>query len=373
MDGLKLDKRNFLDKYWQRQPLLIPAALDPFIVPLSADELAGLALEEHVESRIIEYRDGQWCSIHGPFAEADFKRSAPWTLLVQSVDHHVPPVAELRKLVDFIPQWRIDDVMMSYAVDGGSAGPHYDNYDVFLLQGEGERLWRLGQRCHRDTPKLSDSEPRIIEEFQCEQEYLLGSGDILYIPPGVAHWGIARGECTTFSIGFRAPRVVDLISRWADSVLEMTDASLFYADSTRPKDARPGEISTREIERAAELVRRTIAADTDGRWFGELVTEAKGDFRLDHTELESARQRLGQPHVVTLSPAAKLAWMQQSMGITVFANGECRVFSSLILDTLVTLCDSWRISNASLANALVQDECAELLEFLLDTGCIDVK
>ncbi|MEM6583573.1 MAG: cupin domain-containing protein [Pseudomonadota bacterium] len=370
---LKLDKRDFLCNYWQQQPLLISGALDPFVAPLSADELAGLALEAHVESRIIEYRKGQWSLLHGPFSEADFQRPGPWTLLVQSVDHHVPPVAELRKLVSFIPQWRIDDVMMSYAVDGASAGPHYDHYDVFLLQSEGERLWRIGQRCNADTPILNHDELRILEAFHCEQEYLLRPGDILYVPPGVAHWGIAQGECTTFSIGFRAPRIVDLISRWADSAFEQTDADLFYTDTVREQEARPGEISAMEIAHASEQVRRAIAADTEGQWFGELVTEAKDDYRLDDAELELARQRLCQPQAVTLSATAKLAWTQQSMNVSVFANGEYRVFAVSILDTLIALCESWHLSGQRLRKASAQKEGSKLLEFLLDTGCIDVE
>ena len=144
---LNLDREDFLANYWQQKPLLIRSAIAPFEPPLSSDELAGLALEEEIESRIIECREQNWRLSHGPFTAADFQRNCPWTLLVQAVDHYIPEVAQLRKLVDFIPQWRVDDVMISYAVDGASVGPHYDNYDVLLLQGLGKRNWKLGQRC----------------------------------------------------------------------------------------------------------------------------------------------------------------------------------------------------------------------------------
>ena len=137
---LNLDREDFLARYWQRKPLLIRQAINNFHPPLSSHQLAGLALEDEVESRIIEPSGNGWTLHHGPFSNADYQRQNPWTLLVQAVDHYIPEVARLRRTVDFIPQWRVDDVMVSYAVDGGSVGPHYDNYDVFLLQGEGERL-----------------------------------------------------------------------------------------------------------------------------------------------------------------------------------------------------------------------------------------
>ena len=152
MGELKFDKEAFLAQHWQRKPLLIRHALAAFETPLPADEIAGLAMEDEVESRIIEQRDGRWLLTQGPFEESDFQRENPWTLLVQAVDHYIPAVAQLRQLVDFLPQWRIDDVMVSYAVDGGSVGPHYDNYDVFLLQGEGERRWQLGEHCNYVRP-----------------------------------------------------------------------------------------------------------------------------------------------------------------------------------------------------------------------------
>ena len=176
---LQLDREDFLARYWQRKPALLPGALKGFKPPLSSHQLAGLALEEDVESRIIEYRENAWVLHHGPFNNADFQRDHPWTLLVQAVDHFIPEVAELRKLVDFIPQWRVDDIMVSYEVDGGSVGPHYDNYDVFLLQGEGQRRWKLGQYCDGDSALLPHEELRILSLFEAEQEYLC----LLYTSP----------------------------------------------------------------------------------------------------------------------------------------------------------------------------------------------
>lgn len=371
---LKLDKEEFLAHYWQRKPLLIRNGIAGFTTPLAADELAGLAMEDGIEARIIETRKNQWLLQHGPFAEQDFKRDCPWTLLVQAVDHYIPEVAELRKLVNFLPQWRVDDVMVSYAVDGGSVGPHYDNYDVFLLQGEGERRWQLGQFCDNESPLLPHDELRILEAFECEQEYLLGPGDVLYVPPGVAHWGIARGECTTFSIGFRAPRVNDMVSRWADRLLEQLDSELFFSDSHIEAATRAGEIRPRDLDRVMAQVQAAIDQEIDNHWFGELVTEPRYETLSDDDDLAEARAALADnPTCVALCPAARLAWQQEASGIVVFANGEARAFGDAVLPSLTTLCESWRLEDSALVVGLSQADTRALLDYLLEAGCIYVE
>lgn len=371
---LKFDKEAFLAQYWQRKPLLIRHALAAFTTPLSADELAGLALEEGVESRIIEHRDSRWLLHHGPFQESDFQRDIPWTLLVQAVDHYIPAVTALRQLVNFLPQWRVDDVMVSYAVDGGSVGPHYDNYDVFLLQGEGERRWQLGEFCNADTPLLPHDDLRILRDFNCTQEYLLGPGDILYVPPGIAHWGIAQGECTTFSIGFRAPRVNDMVSRWADRLLETMDTDLFYTDSHIEPASRAGEIRPRDLERVRAQLLAALDQETDSYWFGELVTEPRYDHISDDEDLTQARNLLlTGACVVVLSPAARVAWQQEESGIRVFCNGESRLFTESVLDSLVTLCESWRMEGENLASCMALPEPVKMLDYMLDNGGIYVE
>ena len=368
------DRESFLALHWQRKPLLIRSALENFSPPLDRHELAGLALEEGVESRIVEHRDGLWQLHHGPFSERDFQRDFPWTLLVQAVDHHIAEVAALRQLVDFLPQWRMDDVMASYAVDGGSVGPHFDNYDVFLLQGEGERLWKLGQFCDGASTLLAHDELRILDTFECEQEYLLGPGDMLYVPPGVAHWGIAQGECTTFSIGFRAPRINDMVSRWVDQLLEHLDSDQFYRDAGQATVTRPGEIRPRDLERALAQLQAALDQDTGSHWFGELVTEPRYEPMADNDDLAEAKVLLTEGAAfVELSAAAKLAWQQELEGIAVFANGDSLEFPQDILPVLITLCESWRLEGAALASAMADPHSAALLHYLLDSGCIYVE
>ena len=193
----------FLQRYWQQKPLLIRHALANYRSPISGDELAGLALESEVESRLVESQGGDWTLKHGPFTEEDFLGlpEEDWTLLVQGVDLWVPEVQALLSQFAFLPPWRLDDVMVSFACPGGSVGPHFDQYDVFLLQVEGQRRWQIGAACSSETPMRDDSPLRILKEFEAEEEWVLEPGDMLYLPPGVAHWGVAETECLTFSIG----------------------------------------------------------------------------------------------------------------------------------------------------------------------------
>jgi 50S ribosomal protein L16 3-hydroxylase len=371
---LNLDRAGFLARYWQREPLLIRNAISNFKPPLDSHELAGLALEEEVESRIVEQHGDSWRQYDGPFEESDFRRDHPWTLLVQAVDHYIPAVAKLHQLVNFIPQWRMDDIMVSYAVDGGSVGPHYDNYDVFLLQGEGHRLWQLGQSCNPTTPLLPHDDLRILSTFEPSAEYLLGPGDVLYVPPGIAHWGIARGECTTFSIGFRAPRISDMVSRWADELLQKMEPEQFYSDPGRAAVARPGELHPLDLEKATTQLHQALGQATASHWFGELVTEPRYPIEPDEEDVARALALLrGRPRSVSLSPAAKVAWQQDADGVTVFANGECHNCAASVLPSLLILCGREPLSDASLDKAVANPDTAHMLASLAQRGCIDVE
>ena len=371
---LNLDREEFLARYWQRKPLYLPGAITNFKPPISPQELAGLALEESIESRLVEYRDDRWLLHHGPFRESDFDRDHPWTLLVQAVDHWIPEVAELRKLVDFLPQWRVDDVMVSYAPDGGSVGPHFDNYDVFLLQGEGQRRWQIGPYCDSETRLLPHEELRLLETFVVEQEYLLNAGDILYVPPGYAHWGTAVGECTTFSIGFRAPRVTDMVSRFVDQLLEQLDPDQFYHDAIQVAATRAGELRPRDLDRALAQLQGALDQASGNHWFGELVTEPRYETYPDDDDLGEARQLLQNgAGFVSLSPASRLAWQQEASGIQVYVNGDSRCFDDAVLPGLIELCEHWRLDGDGLAATLETAAGKGLLDYLLETGCIYVE
>ncbi|MEE4202452.1 MAG: cupin domain-containing protein [Halieaceae bacterium] len=325
----QLDVEHFLAHHWQQRPLLIRQALPDFTPPVTAHELAGLAMEPEVESRIVEQRQDGWHLQHGPFREADFQRNCPWTLLVQRVDQWRPEVASLRGCVDFLPEWRFDDVMVSYASDGGSVGPHFDRYDVFLLQGEGQRRWLVGERCDDRTPQLNHPDLSLLRDFVTVEEFVLSPGDALYVPPGFAHWGIAEGPCTTFSLGFRAPRIADLTARLTDAVLERLAPELLLADhgSILP-DARPGELSLRQRENARTAIINALDALDDGIWLGELLTEGAPDVAEPTGELPA--------HLVR-DPIARMVWFETEQQINLFANGEALTAPHAALDMLMAL------------------------------------
>tara|TARA_R110002110_G_scaffold166675_1_gene367451 strand:- start:9933 stop:11066 length:1134 start_codon:yes stop_codon:yes gene_type:complete len=371
---LNLDTELFLSRYWQREPLLIRSAVNDFSAPLCQNELAGLAMEADVESRIIEQRDDTWLLHHGPFDAPDFDRPGAWTLLVQAVDHYSHEVAALRQLVNFIPQWRVDDVMVSYAKNGGSVGPHYDNYDVFLLQGEGDRLWRVGNYCDSDAALQPHDELRILADFETQQEYLLHPGDILYLPPRVAHWGIARGECTTFSIGFRAPRLNDMVSRWADQLLEQLDPEEFFHDARMSPATRAGEIRPRDRERARAQLQAALDQTSSDTWFGELVTEPRYESMPDEDMLEYARERLLHgAERLQLSAAAKLAWQQEDNTIVIFANGDSQRYPDTVLPVIMHLCATGELQNSMLSEAMASAPAQQLVHDLLGRGCLYVE
>lgn len=352
--GSAMDSARFLREHWQRKPLLIRADC-PFKNPLAAEELAGLALEPDVEARLVRMQADEWQVEQGPLRENSFSGDEPWTLLVQRVDHYVPEVAALRHWVNFLPSWRLDDVMVSYATDGGGVGPHYDNYDVFLLQGEGQRRWQLGQHCDADSPLRDNPHLRILAHFEESESYLLNPGDILYVPPGLAHWGTSVGAGMTYSIGFRAPRLNDMLSRQVDELLPAIEPEQLYRDPVPLDPARPGELTDKALEAArSQLTALLASADYSADWFGELVTES-------HRE-ESYGADGAVPSRVVLDPASRLAWFDTGSGCRVYANGT--VLATTATPTLlVSLCSGEPIDTGACADA-------KLLQSLWETGCL---
>ena len=264
----------FLRDHWQKKPLLIRNPWQDWTNPLEPDELAGLACEADIESRLVEQKgDGGWSLSHGPFAEERFDQlgTHPWTLLVQAVDQHVPAVAELIDPFRFVPDWRIDDVMVSYASDGGGVGPHFDRYDVFLIQGLGQRRWRVGPVYDDQSPLLPHDDLHLLANFQTSEEWVLGPGDILYIPPGFGHDGVAVGDdCMTYSVGFRAPSRGELIEGWCERLIDIADQDDRYADPDLQRQDNPGEISAAALGRLHGMIVEGLSdSDAFARWFGE--------------------------------------------------------------------------------------------------------
>lgn len=275
-----LSAADFLQQYWQKKPLLIRQAIPGYQCPISPDELAGLACEEEVESRLILEKGGEhpWQLEHGPLAEERFT-SLPehhWTLLVQEINKHVPEFALLQDQFNFIPSWRLDDVMVSYAPPQGSVGPHSDTYDVFLLQGMGKRRWQINPAAPTANELIPGLPLRIIQDFQAEEEWVLEPGDMLYLPPGVSHHGVAVDDCMTISIGFRAPSHQAILGSLMETLIEQQDSNGAYSDPDLLPQQNPGEITLQAREKIRHFIRQQDFSDeTIDHWFGEFITETK--------------------------------------------------------------------------------------------------
>jgi 50S ribosomal protein L16 3-hydroxylase len=284
-----LTATQFLSQFWQRKPLLVRNAIDHFQGPVQAPELFALASRDDVESRIVRRERGKWKVSEGPFSRADLGRMprSGWTILVQGVNLEVPAADALLHRFGFLPRARIDDVMVSYASPGGGVGPHFDSYDVFLLQGEGRRRWRIA-RCY--DPAIEPDIPiRVLRRFKAEKEWVLGPGDMLYLPPGWAHDGVAVGPCFTYSIGFRAPSRGEIAREFLGFLQERIDFDGMYADRGAKPARHAAEIPAKMVEHAVAAARRI-------RWTRRDVSRLLGSFLSEP-----------KPHVVFPRPREALA------------------------------------------------------------------
>jgi len=275
----------FLKEYWHKKPLLIRGAIPGFEGLLSPNELAGLACEENVQSRLVSFAKGQWHCEQGPFPEKRFAKlpERDWTLLVQSVNHHMQEATDLLQQFNFIPHARLDDLMVSYAPDGGGVGPHFDSYDVFLLQGLGQRLWRMSEQT--DLSLVEDAPLRILKNFETKQEWILSAGDMLYLPPHLAHWGIAVGECMTYSIGFRAPSAEELASEFLNYLQEKRVFEGRYADPDLALQEHPAEISPSMVKNVVSMLSGLKWNEADvAEFLGEYLSEPKLHIVFDPPE-----------------------------------------------------------------------------------------
>ncbi|WP_375289018.1 JmjC domain-containing protein [Qipengyuania sp.] len=373
------DAAAFLRDCWQKQPLLIRNPWGCWTNPLEPDELAGLACQAEVESRLVrQVAQGGWTVQHGPFGPESFGDlgATPWTLLVHAVDHHIDEVAALIEPFRFIPDWRIDDVMVSYAVEGGGVGPHFDQYDVFLVQGLGQRRWRIGKRHDSSARLLPHDDLRLLADFEPLEEWVLDPGDILYVPPGYAHDGVAVGDdCMTYSVGFRAPSRGDLVSAWADHLLDTLDEDDRYTDPNLSVGAPPGEISSAALARLQAMVSDALTDRTAfAAWFGRYVTRPKED-GLDWapeqhvTAADLTRERA--PLDLARNPASRFSFVRESTErLVLFVDGEAYVCQGTVARMAERLCAEPRIIAPS--NELASQDVAGLIIDLLNRGCLAI-
>jgi 50S ribosomal protein L16 3-hydroxylase len=374
-----LTAREFLRDYWQQKPLLVRQAVPGFTSPITPDELAGLALEQEVESRLVlEHGEHPWELRRGPFAEDAFSElpERDWTLLVQAVDQFVPEVGELLEQFRFLPSWRIDDVMISYAVAGGGVGPHYDNYDVFLLQGEGQRRWRVGQTCDSDSPMLEHADLRILADFQGqdEQDWILEPGDMLYLPPRLAHYGTAVDECMTYSIGFRAPSAAEVLTHFTDFLAQFLPDEERYSDAGIAPASDPHQIQRDALDRLKSLLTEHMS---DERllltWFGQYMTEPRYPELIAGEEIEEDDffSALKDGAVLVRNPSARMAWSEVDIGVMLFASGQSRLLPAELRDLLKLVCAADALHLDNLTPWLNHDEGRNLLCELVKQGSLE--
>ena len=270
---LSLDWTTFLSTYWQKRPTVIRQAFPHFVDPLEPEELAGLAMEEEIDSRIVSRLPAGWSVEHGPFSDFASRQESGWTLLVQAVDHWHPEAAALLEPFRVLPNWRLDDLMISYSLPNGGVGPHTDQYDVFIIQGMGRRRWRVGERADL---KICRPHPDLlqVEEFESIIDVEMLPGDILYIPPGFPHDGYAIESSLNYSVGFRAPNQRDLFSALADHLVAEDQGNLRYADPHLCVTQNPGAISVTEREQLVALMLRQLQqSNQQHQWLGRALSQ----------------------------------------------------------------------------------------------------
>ncbi|MGD2170709.1 MAG: cupin domain-containing protein [Gammaproteobacteria bacterium] len=371
-----MDSADFISRYWQKKPCLLRNAIPDFSSPVSPEELAGLACEEGVHCRLISGDGGEkpWQLRYGPFEERDFLGlpGTHYSLLVSECEKWLPELGDLLDQFRFIPDWRIDDLMISYASEGGSVGPHVDEYDVFLLQASGRRRWQYGERRCENPLLLPNLELAILQEFDPDEEAVLNPGDLLYLPPGVAHHGVALEPCLTYSIGFRAPDAVSTIESFALEIERIGSNLPRYTDSELELDRHHAEITDAEIERfkslAVDFLEQSPALWRDA--VGKMLSDSAA----------SREDGADQPFYVSdllasgwiRHPETRLFYHASADRIEVYYNGNMHELPNRdeVLERLRQLCDSreWPVS---LINRCLEVEALErLLLDLAENGAI---
>ena len=373
-----LTPAQFLAEYWQKKPLLIRQAIPNFKGLLSPDELAGLACEEDVQARIISFKKDKWSVKSSPFDESVFaklpqgtSKKSDWTLLVQGVNHYLPEATSLLAQFNFIPHARLDDLMVSYAPAGGGVGAHVDSYDVFLLQGTGKRRWKISTQT--DLSLVENAPLQILKNFVSEQEWLLEAGDMLYLPPQIAHWGVSESDdCMTYSIGFRAPKTQELQHEFLSYLQDNISVEGLYADADLKLQNHPAEISDDMMAKVSDMLQKiTWDKNNIADFLGKYLTEPKLDVIFEPNRKISKNEFCKQLAAKTLHLDLKsqLLFTQNNF----YLNGEKLTVAAEIVTQMKELADKKVLDltgleaniHAALGNALFESFLAGFICFNL--------
>ena len=377
-----LSQQQFLQQYWQKKPLLIRQAFPEFESPISAEELAGLACEPDIESRLIEEhgQDGSaWQVTTGPLTDSDFARlpETHWTMLVQDVDKHLPELQGILDVFNFIPDWRRDDLMISYATEFGSVGPHTDAYDVFLLQAMGTRRWQIGDQPLHEAKLIDGLELQILSEFTSDQSWDLLPGDMLYLPPHFAHHGVAVNDCMTYSIGFRAPAAVEMLDALVNALLEQGLGKSRYQDPDLVLNQHSAEIDIQAVARLKHLLHLAIdqAEPQLATALGQFVTETKpglvtiaAEASIDLPDIDELTNRFDAGEELQRNAYYRFAWTSNTTGGQLFMAGESYIVGLEGVRNLTLLCEKNSLSITDWQSLRDDDASANILCQLIAEG-----
>lgn len=321
LGGLSVNE--FLRDYWQKKPLLIRQAVPGFKGLLDPQQLIDLACRDDVQARLVTNQGDNWALRNEPFVPGDFRglsKKGKWSVLVQGVNHFLPSGAELVKQFNFIPHTRLDDLMVSYAPKGGGVGPHFDAYDVFLVQGLGHRRWQISTQ--KDQTLIEGAPLRLLKDFRVEQEWVLEAGDMLYLPPHCAHNGIAEDDCMTYSIGFRTPWYQELAEQFLVYLQDRIEIEGTYADPGLKTQKHPSEISTDMLQQVSQAIRKVRWDDEDiANFLGCYLSEPKPHVYFDAPARPLSETRFAQA-VQSRGMTLDLKTQMLCKDGTVFVNGD---------------------------------------------------
>jgi len=335
-----LTVHTFLRDYWQKQPLIIRQALPQFKGLLDPQQLIALACDQDAQARVVTQKRGQWQLHQAPFEAEDFDSPAKtkWTVLLQGLNHYLPEGEELLKQFSFIPHARLDDLMVSYAPRGGGVGPHFDAYDVFLLQGKGHRRWQISTQADRTL--IEGAPLRILKDFKVEQEWVLAPGDMLYLPPHCAHNGIAEDDCMTYSIGFRTPAYQELAEQFLVYLQDRICVDGMYADPDLKTQRHPSEISADMLDQAEHAIRQMQWGRREIAGFlGCYLSEPKPHIFFDAPEKPLGIARFGKA-LQTRGVSLDLKTQMLCRDGTIFINGEAHTVTGDAYRALRELADA---------------------------------
>jgi len=368
----QMTQQEFLDNYWQKKPVIIRQGFKNFTDPIEADEMAGLAMEAEVESRLVQKVDGKWQAAFGPFERFDDLGSENWSLVVQALDNYSEEAAEIIEAFRFLPHWRLDDLMASFATPGGSVGPHIDNYDTFICQGSGSRHWRVGD--NGNHVEFAAHEALLhVEAFDAIIDEELNTGDILYIPPGFPHEGISLDASMSFSVGFRANSAVSLLSAFADHLIDKELGGQLLADPQRQVVNHSGEVSNEDYGNIKQQLQNLLDDDVNFKKFtGNFLTNAKHDLDIMLPDEPFTHEEVAQlltTHAVKRLGGLRAFYFEDTVNDGIcYINGDDERFDSEIAPAVKLLCDQVTVQPNELSLWCQHSSFIALMTDLLNQG-----